>query len=96
MSLPLGAATHINSAGLLVLVAFIALFTASGAVTAALTFAIRLYPAEHAGLVTGIGSGAWSAIVAIAMPIVGNFFDKGLYRQSFVAATLISTLGLVG
>ncbi|HTW23300.1 MAG TPA: hypothetical protein VMD78_06860, partial [Candidatus Baltobacteraceae bacterium] len=58
-----------------------------------LHLAARAYPREETGMVAGIGSGAWSAVVAILLPIYGRFFDHQHYAAAFISLSLIPALG---
>jgi hypothetical protein len=44
-------------------------------------------------MVAGIGSGAWSAVVAILLPIYGRWFDHQRYALGFVGLSLIPIVG---
>jgi hypothetical protein len=44
-------------------------------------------------LVAGIGAGAWSALVAVLLPLLGGWFDAQRYTETFV---FVSVLPLVG
>lgn len=44
-------------------------------------------------MVAGIGSGAWSAVVAILLLIYGRWFDRHWYEATFVSLSLVPILG---
>ncbi|MGD0955260.1 MAG: MFS transporter [Candidatus Acidiferrales bacterium] len=70
-----------------------AMFVAVGFIVVSLHLSARAYPREETGMVAGIGSGAWSAVVAILLPIYGRWFDYHWYGATFVSLSLIPILG---
>jgi len=70
-----------------------AMFVAVGFIVVSLHLSARAYPREETGMVAGIGSGAWSAVVAILLPIYGRWFDYRWYGATFVSLSLIPILG---
>jgi hypothetical protein len=44
-------------------------------------------------LVAGIAAGSWSALVAVLLPILGGWFDRQLYGQTFVLVSLMPLMG---
>jgi ACS family hexuronate transporter-like MFS transporter len=78
------AALAFFSWGMFIAVAFIVMSLHLGA---------RAYPRDETGMVAGIGSGAWSAVVAILLPIYGRWFDLQWYAATFVSLSLIPILG---
>ncbi|MGA8873468.1 MAG: MFS transporter [Candidatus Acidiferrales bacterium] len=69
------------------------MFIAVAFIVISLHLSARAYPREETGMVAGIGSGAWSAVVAILLPIYGRFFDHQQYAATFISLSLIPTLG---
>lgn len=69
------------------------MFIAVAFIVISLHLSARAYPREETGMVAGIGSGAWSAVVAILLPIYGRFFDHQHYAATFVSLSLIPALG---
>ena len=69
------------------------MFIAVGFIVTSLHLAARDYPRGETGMVAGIGSGAWSAVVALLLPIYGRFFDHQQYAATFVSLSLIPALG---
>jgi predicted MFS family arabinose efflux permease len=53
----------------------------------------RAYPREDTGMVAGIGSGAWSAVVAVLSLVYGRWFDRHWYTATFLSLSLIPILG---
>jgi MFS transporter, ACS family, hexuronate transporter len=78
------AALAFFSWGMFIAVAFIVMSLHLGA---------RAYPRAETGMVAGIGSGAWSAVVAILLPIYGLWFDLRWYAATFISLSLIPFLG---
>ena len=69
------------------------MFIAVAFIVISLHLSARAYPREETGMVAGIGSGAWSAVVAILLPIYGRFFDHQAYAATFISLSLIPALG---
>jgi len=44
-------------------------------------------------MVAGIGSGAWSAVLAVMLPIYGRWFDLHWYAATFVTMALLPLAG---
>ena len=95
LSLPLALTTHISAYWLVLFELFFAMFVAAGFVIGAVSHATSVYSAHHAGLIAGIGAGSWSAVVALAMPIMGRMFDQHQFEQAFWLATAFPVLGYV-
>ncbi|MBX9601198.1 MAG: MFS transporter [Bryobacteraceae bacterium] len=72
---------------------FLAMFVASAFQLLAITYGSETFAKTHAGLVGGIGSGAYGAVLAIAMPRFGWLFDHQLYNQAFSIAALCPVAG---
>jgi ACS family hexuronate transporter-like MFS transporter len=92
-STPLALAPHTRSFALTMALFSFALFIAPGFTVAALAYAQRHYSMKHAGLITGLGSGAWSGVVALEMPVVGRLFDLHNYGLAFGVAVLLPVAG---
>jgi ACS family hexuronate transporter-like MFS transporter len=86
--LPFGAGLAVFMTGL-----FVAMFAASGFIVLSMAYATRVFSAAHAGLIAGIGAGAWSAAVAVFMPVLGRLFDLRLYPAAFVIAAVFPAAG---
>jgi MFS transporter, ACS family, hexuronate transporter len=93
LALPLALVT--KSSSWMVALAFFswAMFVAVAFIVTSLHLSARAYPRQEAGMVAGIGSGAWSAVVAILLPIYGRWFDHQRYELSFVGLSLIPAVG---
>jgi MFS transporter, ACS family, hexuronate transporter len=70
-----------------------AMFMAVAFIVTSLHLSARAYPREESAMVAGIGSGAWSAVVAILLPIYGRWFDQRRYALIFVGLSLIPVVG---
>jgi MFS transporter, ACS family, hexuronate transporter len=70
-----------------------AMFISVGFIVSSLHLSARAYPRDATGMVAGIGSGAWSAVVAILLLIYGPWFDRHWYEATFVSLSLIPILG---
>lgn len=71
---------------------FSSMFVTGGFVIFSLKYAMRCYPGSQA-LLAGLGSGAWSGLVALMMPIVGSFFDAGRYALIFATVACTPVVG---
>ena len=95
LSLPLAAVPHIGSYWITVAMLSLAMFVVAGFVTSALAYATWHYSIMHSGFLAGVGSGTWSAVVALIMPVVGRLFDLHRYNAAFALATLLPVAGYV-
>ena len=93
LALPLSLVTKTRSWPLALAFFSWAMFIAVAFIVTSLHVSARAYPREETGLVAGIGSGAWSAVVAILLPIYGRWFDHQWYALSFIGLSLIPLLG---
>jgi ACS family hexuronate transporter-like MFS transporter len=91
--LPLAAVTRISSTPLVLALFFWVMFISGGYLVLSLRTAARTYPKEQTALVAGIGAGAWSALVALVLPVLGAWFDQKAYELAFVVVSLIPILG---
>ena len=74
---------------------FWAMFIADGFIMTALRMGAHLFPREQAGMVAGLGSGSWSAVLAAMLPLYGRWMDAHNYAAIFVSMSLIPALGTV-
>jgi ACS family hexuronate transporter-like MFS transporter len=72
---------------------FFAMFAAAGFIIPPIRYATDVLSASHAGLIAGLGAGAWGASVAIAMPWMGRLFDLARYGDAFLIASLFPAIG---
>jgi ACS family hexuronate transporter-like MFS transporter len=94
--LPFAAIPWMKSTAAVLLTMFLAMFVAAGFIILSVAWATRVYSAGHAGLIAGVGAGAWGAAVAVVMPIFGRLFDQNRYTESFLIATVIPVAGYLG
>jgi protein-S-isoprenylcysteine O-methyltransferase Ste14 len=52
-----------------------------------------IYPPDQTALAAGVGSGAWSAVLVVLLPIYGRWFDFKWYGAVFVTMSLLPTAG---
>jgi ACS family hexuronate transporter-like MFS transporter len=69
------------------------MFIAVAFIVVSLHVAARAYPREETGKVAGIGSGAWSAVVALLLLAYGPLLDRHRYAAVFVSLSLVPILG---
>lgn len=72
---------------------FWAMFIADGFIVLSLRVGSLIYSRGQSALVGGIGSGSWSAVLALALPIYGKWFDQKLYGVTFLSMSLVPLLG---
>lgn len=70
-----------------------AMFIAVGFIVTSLHLSARAYPRDETGMVAGIGSGAWSAVVAILLFIYGPWCDRQWYAAVFISLSMVPILG---
>jgi MFS transporter, ACS family, hexuronate transporter len=70
-----------------------AMFIAVGFIVTSLHLSARAYSRDATGMVAGIGSGAWSAVVAILLLIYGRWFDLHRYALTFISLSLVPIFG---
>ncbi len=93
LSLPLALAPWTPSFGLVLLQLFLAMFVAGGFIILAMAYATQTYSTAHSGLIAGLGAGAWSAAVALVMPVFGRLFDLHRSDAAFILAAAFPVLG---
>jgi hypothetical protein len=72
---------------------FWAMFTVAGFVVIGLRAGAKSYPPGQTSMVAGMAAGTWSAIVALLLPLLGAWFDRKLYTQTYVMISLMPVLG---
>lgn len=93
LALPLAAVPWTRTLWLLMAGFFLAMFSAAGFIILSIAHATDLYSSRYAGLISGIGSAAWSATVAVMMPVFGRLFDEGRYATAFGLAAALPSAG---
>jgi ACS family hexuronate transporter-like MFS transporter len=93
MSLPLAAVPHIRSYPITVAMLSLATFVAGGNTISVIAYGTRVYSTARSGFIAGVVSGAWSAFVALVMPVAGRLFDLHWYNVAFALAALCPVIG---
>ncbi|MBI5281723.1 MAG: MFS transporter [Candidatus Solibacter usitatus] len=93
MTLPLALGARIESFPLLLALLFWAMFVAGGNIIVAISYATQVFTTAHAGLIAGLGAGAWSAFVALSMPWFGRMLDARAWEAAFLTATAVPLCG---
>jgi ACS family hexuronate transporter-like MFS transporter len=88
LSLPLALVPRIENYHAVLFALFFGMFVCSGFIIPPISYATHVLSPSHAGLIAGLGAGAWGAVVALAMPLFGRLFDRGLYGEAFALVTL--------
>jgi ACS family hexuronate transporter-like MFS transporter len=95
LSLPLVSVPAFKKSAVVLGLMFWAVFVATGFVVASLRASTLAYPREQTGLVAGIGTGSWSAIIAVILPTIGHMFDEKHYANAFLFVGLCPLLGTI-
>lgn len=74
---------------------FLSMFSAAGFIILSIAYATDVYSAAHSGFISGVGSGAWSATVAVVMPVFGHLFDLEYYHAAFALAAAFPAAGFL-
>jgi ACS family hexuronate transporter-like MFS transporter len=96
LSFPLAAVLWMTATWLVLLEMFFATFVIVGFIVPSVSYATYVYSSAHAGLIAGIGAGAYGAIVALTMPLFGRLFDLHRYDMAFAIAALMPAIGYFG
>ncbi len=95
LGVPLVVVTAFLNPAIVLGLMFWAMFIAAGFVVVTLRVGAFAYPREQTSLVAGIGAGAWSAVVAIILPVLGGMFDAKHYATAFVIVGLGPLVGVI-
>jgi ACS family hexuronate transporter-like MFS transporter len=93
LGLPLASTAHFHSMAPALAAMCVAMFVAGGQLMAAMGYATRIYSSRSYGFLAGLGAGAWSLVVALAMPVFGGLFDDHRYQAAFLLATAFPVAG---
>ncbi len=96
LSLPLALAPRIDSFALVMVELFFSMFMGAGFIILSMSYATRVFSPGHSGLIAGVGAGAWSALVAVVMPMFGRLLDLHWWDAAFGLAALLPVAGFVG
>jgi MFS transporter, ACS family, aldohexuronate transporter len=93
LALGLSAVTEVRAWGAALALFSWGMFVAVGFIVVSLHVAARMYRRDETGKVAGIGSGAWSAVVAILLFAYGRWFGEQMYTPVFVTLSVVPILG---
>jgi MFS transporter, ACS family, aldohexuronate transporter len=93
LSLPLAAVPLMPSLAATLAMMFATMFICAGFLIGSVAQATHRYPSRYSGLIAGLTSGAWSALVGIAMPGIGKLFDLHWYGVAFGIAAIAPAAG---
>ena len=93
LSLPLALTPWHRSFPMAMLQMFLAMFLAGGFIILTVSYATHVYSTAHSGLIAGLGAGAWSAAVAVVMPLFGRLIDRGRWDAAFLLAAVVPMAG---
>jgi len=94
LSLPFAAIPIFREVSVVLFLLFLAMFAAAGFIVLPVIYANRVYSSGHAGFLAGAGAGAWSAVMAIMMPLFGKLFDASDFGTAFLIAALFPVAGI--
>jgi MFS transporter, ACS family, hexuronate transporter len=92
-AIPVAAIPYTTSKAMVLALFFWSMFITGGFQMLALRTGARAYPREQTALAGGTASGAWSAVAAVILPVLGRWFDRQEFGAIFL---LIGVLPLVG
>ncbi len=93
LSFPVALITLSHSLPVVLALLFWATFVADGFVVMSLRVGVRIYPKDRTAMVAGIGSGSWSAVQAIALPVYGRLVDLQWYGLIFLSMSVLPLIG---
>jgi ACS family hexuronate transporter-like MFS transporter len=95
-SLPIAAVPLTGSSAVAVGLLFWSMFAASGFIVLSLRIAAEAFPSDQTAMVAGIGAGSWSAVVAVMLPLLGRFVDRGQFVWLFLVVAALPVAGVAG
>jgi len=93
LAIPVAAVPWAGSAPMVLALFFWSMFITGGFQMLALRTGARAYPRDKTALVAGTASGAWAAVAAIILPVLGRWFDQGRYSAIFYFIALLPLVG---
>lgn len=93
MSLPLALNPHLPSRGMVMFELFYSMFVTGGWMILPLVYGTRVFSKSDSALIAGLAAGAWSAVVAVLMPVFGRLFDQRRFDMAFTIAAVIPIAG---
>jgi len=93
LALPSMLVTLTNSLAVVLALLFWSTFIADGFVVTSLRVGMRIYPSDRTAMVAGIGSGSWSAVQALILPVYGRWVDLRWFGTIFVTMSVLPIAG---
>ncbi len=93
LSLPLALLPSTPTLPMVMFHMFLAMFAAGGFIILTVSYATHVYSMANSGLLAGLGAGAWSAAVAVAMPLLGRLIDRHRWDVAFLLAAVLPAVG---
>src|SRR5262249_43578954 len=93
LALPSVLVTQSHSLPVVLALLFWATFIADGFVVISLRVGMRIYPSDRTAMVGGIGSGSWSAVQALVLPVYGHWVDLKWFGTIFVTMSILPIIG---
>lgn len=94
LGLPLAVTPMVSSSYAVLALLFAATFAAGGFIMLAVSYATSVYSTASSSLISGLGSGAWSGLVALVMPSFGRLLDQHRYELAFVIVAACPIVGV--
>jgi hypothetical protein len=91
---PVAAIPYTASSAAVLALLFWSMFITGGFQMLALRTGARAYPRERTALVGGTASGAWSAVAAAVLPLLGRWFDQHRFTAIFLFIGLVPLVGV--
>jgi ACS family hexuronate transporter-like MFS transporter len=95
LSLPLAALPYTDSYAATMALFFLAMFMAASFTVGSLAYATQHYSTSHSGLIAGVSSASWSAVIALVLPVAGRLFDGRTYPTAFALAAGLTAAAYV-
>ncbi len=95
LSLPLAAVPMQSSYKAALAQFFFAMFVASGFQLLPISYATELFSPQKSGWIGGLCTGAYGAVLAVAMPYFGRLFDARSFQTAFTIAAVLPIVGYV-
>jgi ACS family hexuronate transporter-like MFS transporter len=93
LALPFVATPFVRVLPAVLALMFLQMFVSAGFVIVALSEVTHRSAERHSAYLSGIGAGAWSGLMALAMPIFGRLFDRGNYAAAYALVTAAPVVG---
>lgn len=94
LGLPLVLTPMVSGPHAVLALLFLATFAAGGFIMLAVSFATSVYSTASSSLISGLGSGAWSGLVALVMPSFGRLLDQHRYNLAFAIVAACPIVGV--